>query len=211
MLKIKRFSNSAAASSNLDPEESSEKGTFKTIFIITVVILMILPFFTTFSEFLTRIVENIKLYKAIENFVVPYEIKLVEVVLHIFGIKTIAGNGSIFSIVKNEVPIGIQISWNCIGWQSLILLIITLFTGLQGPYTKTSKLECMLVGILGTFLMNIFRVSIVLLVLYFFGKLPAIIFHDYGSTLMIIVWLFFFWWMSYSTILVPYGQTDEEN
>lgn len=208
MFKIKRRLNSALATSDLEAGESVEKNTFKTIFIITVIILMVLPFVTTFNEFLTRIVENIKFYKAIEDFVVPYEIKLISVILKILGIQTVAGTGSIFSVIKNGAPLGIMISWNCIGWQSLILLIITLFTGLQGSYTKASKLECLAVGILGTFLMNIFRISLVVVVLYYFGKLPAVLFHDYGSTIMIIIWLFFFWWLSYSTILVPYERND---
>ncbi|HKZ34883.1 MAG TPA: exosortase/archaeosortase family protein [Patescibacteria group bacterium] len=179
-----------------------EKKTFQSIFLVTVIILMILPFVTTFNEFLTRVVERMTLYRWIENIVVPYESRLIVAVLSLLGIETIPGD-TVFSVVKNGVAQSIRISWNCIGWQSFILFLITLFTGLQGPYSKMSKLETVAIGLLGTFLVNIFRITLVVLVLYAWGQFPAILFHDYASTLLIIVWLFVFWWFSYAYVLVP--------
>ena len=42
----------------------------------------------------------------------------------------------------------------------------------------------MVVGFLGTFLVNLFRMASVAMISYFFGQLPAVIYHDYGSTII---------------------------
>lgn len=180
---------------------SWEKSTFALLFLMVAVLLMVMPFVTTFNDLLTRLVEKVEIYRAIQNFVVPYEVKLISVILNLFGIKTVTSAQAI-SMAKDGGWERAYISWNCVGWQSLILYLVTLFAGLVGPYTKTSKAEVIIIGFLGTFLVNIFRLSLVYLFLYFFGYYVGIlIFHDYISNLMIIAWLFFFWWFSYSFVL----------
>lgn len=174
------------------------KSTFQNLFIILVIFLMLLPFVTTFNEFLTKIVEKTGLYKLIQASFIPYETMLVRTILSLFGITTAPGT---VAIVKNGVPQGTYIAWNCIGWQSLVILLFSLKAGFQGNFTKLSVLQAAIFGILGTFLINIFRISIILIILYYFDKLPAMIFHDYSSVILTIIWLFFFWWFAYSFIL----------
>lgn len=88
------------------------------------------------------------------------------------------------------------------GWQSLLFFIITAFVGLQGDrYSNLSKFKALIIGLLGTFLVNLFRITIVTLIAFYFGQSVAIIFHDYGSTLVVIAWLFVFWWFVYSYVL----------
>jgi len=58
-----------------------------------------------------------------------------------------------YGVIVNGVDI--RITWNCLGWQSFLLFFVSLLVGLKGPYTKISKLEAVIVGLLGTFLMNI--------------------------------------------------------
>jgi hypothetical protein len=50
----------------------------------------------------------------------------------------------------------------------------------------------------------------VALVAYFFGRLPAVIFHDYGGTLIILVWLVVFWYALFNYFLADYLAEDEE-
>lgn len=176
------------------------KNTFGNLFLIFVVFLMILPFLTTFNEFLTRIVESTFLYIPIKNIVVPYEVMLVRTILSFFNIETLPGT---ISIIKNGVVSGMYISWNCIGWQSFVILLISLKTGLSGDFTRTSVFGAAAMGLLGTFFINLFRITLVIILLYFFGKAPAIFFHDYSSVIISIVWLFAFWWFSYNFILEP--------
>jgi exosortase/archaeosortase family protein len=174
------------------------KQTFSSLFLILIVVLMLLPFVTTFNELLTRIVESSLLYKPIEKYFVPYEVMLVRTVISWFGVVTKAGT---IAVVKNGVNQGTFISWNCIGWQSFVILLISLKAGLSGNFTLVSKLETLIMGVLGTFFLNLGRISLVLILLYHVGRAPAVIFHDYAAVFLSIIWLFFFWWFSFNFIL----------
>lgn len=176
------------------------KLTFKSIFLIFIVILVILPFTTTFNEFLTRMVMQVGLYRKIQDLIVPWEISLIRVILSFFGIES-AGGLRFFDVIKDGKTLSVWISWNCIGWQTFILFAISLFTGLQGPHKLASKLECVVIGFLGTFLMNLFRITLIVLVLYYIGQAPAVVVHDYFSTFIAISWLLFFWWFSFKYVL----------
>lgn len=183
------------------------KLTFKNLFIIAVIVLTALPFITTFNEFLTSVVMKIGFYRYIQELIVPWEIQLVRVVIGFFGIESTGGK-VFFNIIKNGKPESIWISWNCIGWQTFVLFAISLLTGIRGSYKVGSKIECVTIGVLGTFLMNIVRISIVVLLFYFLGRVPAIVFHDYLSTVMAIVWLLFFWWFSFKYVLEEKAVSD---
>ncbi len=93
----------------------------------------------------------------------------------------------------------------------MILYIITLFVGLQGSYRISSKIECVVIGFLGTFLVNILRISSVFVVGYFFGELPVLVYHNYIGTIMIIIWLLLFWWFSYAYVLTPKERENTTN
>ena len=178
-----------------------EKSTFKLIFLMVAVLLMVMPFFTTFNDLLTRLVEKVGFYRAIQNFVVPYEIRMIAVILNAFQIKNIASSAGL-SMLKEGNWREIYISWNCVGWQSFILYLITLIVGLSGSYKASSKIEAVVIGLFGTFLVNILRLSLVYLFFYYTGyQIGILIFHDYISNLLIIAWLFAFWWFSYAFVL----------
>jgi len=177
-----------------------QKSTFQLIFLLAAMLLLVMPFVTTFNEVLTKIVERIQFYTVIQSYVVPYISRIIGLILMPFGLKPI---GTATGLMLPEQSLNIQIAWNCIGWQSLLLLVITLFTGLQGSYSKYSKINVILVGICGTFLVNIIRITSVTMMAVGFGQFPAIIFHDYFGNLLIIIWLFAFWWYSFSYVLEP--------
>jgi exosortase/archaeosortase family protein len=179
---------------------SVSKDTFVTLFLILTLVLIFMPFLATFNDILTRVVINLKGYSFIREYIVPFEVRMVAVVLAVLGFDV--------SVTKEYVVLGqtqpffTEIVWNCIGWQSLLFFVITAAIGLQGDkYTNLSKIKAAIIGLLGTFLVNILRIVAVVLVAYSFGQFPAIIVHDYGSILAIIAWLFFFWWFSYSYVL----------
>ena len=175
-----------------------QKSTFLLVFFIIAIILIILPFVTTFNELLTKVIEKSALYYPIQKYVVPFFSQIIGLLLLPFGIKYTAYlNG----MEVNGVPM--ELSWNCLGWQSLVLLGATFITGLMGNYTKMSKFECLAIGILGTFLVNVFRIAFTAILAAYFGKLFAIVFHDYFATLVTLLWLFVFWWFSYAFVLHP--------
>lgn len=173
-----------------------KKETFGMLFAILAITLVLLPFVTTFNELLTRIVENTGAYRLIQNYIVPIESRMVALVLRPFNIQVAATK---VGLIVNGASV--RLSWNCLGWQSLILIAISFLTGLQGPYTLVSKIECVLTGVLGTFFVNLIRLSGVVLLSTYVSRIAAVIFHDYGSNLFLIFWLFFFWWYSFNFVL----------
>lgn len=191
-MKIKRINNS--------------KSVFINIFIILALLLICMPFVTAFNDMLTRFVMNLDFYRVIQDYVVPQEIRMVGVILAPLGFKTEV-MGQYLVINNQEKPFLIEIAWNCIGWQSLLFFIITALVGLQGDkYTNISKIKALVIGLSGTFLVNLVRIGLVTLIAYYFGQTVAIIFHDYGSTLAVVLWLLFFWWFSYSYVLEEKGN-----
>ena len=125
---------------------------------------------------------------------------MVGVILLPFGFQP-AVVGEYLAIGK-EQPFLIEIAWNCVGWQSLLFFILTSWIGLQGDrYTNFSKVKSWIIGFLGTFLVNLGRIAVVAIIAYYFGQSVATIFHDYGSTLAVLGWLFVFWWFVYSFVL----------
>lgn len=176
--------------------------TYQMILLLAAGILLVLPFITTFNEFLTRAVMTLRLDWILKDWVVPTEVRFIALLLSPFGISAAVSDSALYLYKPGlAFPISVYVSWNCVGWQSFILFGITLVSGLQGPYGRGRKLQVIVLGLLGTFWANLLRMASVALVAYFFGRLPAVIFHDYGGTLMILLWLCLFWYVLFSYFL----------
>lgn len=182
-----------------------QKKIFKDILIVAVIILSILPAMATFSAALTTLFEKMEWYVVLQRYVVPVESRLVSVIVKGIGItsKVTPDESEVSMIlVKSEKDlIPIRLEWNCLGWQSMILLAITLVSGLRGNHTLMSKFETLIIGILGTFLTNLFRMSLIVGLAYYWSTFAALIMHDYFASLVALIWMIFFWWFSYSFVL----------
>lgn len=181
-----------------------QKQTFRILLAMLAIMLVILPFVTTFNSALTELVNRFGLYQIVQQTVVPFESRLVVGTVRVLGIKAYLGNegerASLYMLKDNEY-LPVEIQWNCLGWQSLLLLFISFFVGFQGHYSKLSKTECFVIGLLGTFLVNIFRMVFIIVGIYHVDTVFAFLIHDYFAALTTIVWLFFFWWFSYEYVL----------
>jgi len=188
--------------------DDTRRPIIRLVLMMAAILVMILPFVTTFNEFLTRVVETTGLDRYLTDWVVPMEARMLAVILKLVGIPSMVSTTSVY-LDKGGFYLPIYINWNCVGWQSFILYAITLITGIQGPFTRGSKVEAMVVGFLGTFLVNLLRIASVAVVAYWWGQLPAVIYHDYGGTLIILVWLFIYWWFSHGWLLEPMEQLPD--
>ena len=177
------------------------KKQFATLFLITVVFLMTLPLFLPFQDVITRFLAFSGLAGLIQNYIVPTEVKFVVAFLRILGMAATGDTRIIVLQGGVDGDFKAQIIWSCIGWQSVVLLAVTLITGLKGQHSVSSKIEVVIIGLMGTFWVNIFRIVIIYILGYHFGQLIAVLFHNFAGTLMVIAWLFFFWWLSYSFVL----------
>jgi len=174
-----------------------QKRVFKLALAALAIILMILPFVVSINDILTRTVERFGWYLWIQQKVVPWEVRLVGVMVKPLGIDFIA-----YPEGFKANGIYAKLSWNCIGWQSLLLFLLTLPVGFKGgEYTFFSKLEAFLIGILGTFLINLLRIAFTVVLLVISRPLFAIVFHDYLAAVMTIIWLVVFWWFAYGFVL----------
>ena len=164
--------------------------------------LLVLPFVTTFNELLTRVAMGVGLDALLGTWVAPALGGLVHGALALFGF-TSGTDGSLLTIARDGRMTTIYISWNCVGWQTVILFALSALTGLQGAYTVASRIETFIVGLLGVFLLNIARIALVAVVAWGFGTGPAIVVHDYGSLILSVGFLFAFWAVAYRALLVP--------
>ena len=170
--------------------------------------LTILPLITTINDLLTQLALGSGLYKILEKYTVPVMVRLAGTVLEeIFKIETVISGSSIF-MMTGGLPYEIDIVWNCVGWQSFILLALALVTVLQGKYTLGSRIKCVVLGIEGVVILNIIRVTSTCLLLLNGGYGPAITFHDYFSTVLTFIWLSAFWYLSQNFIL-DYKTEDD--
>ncbi len=182
----------------------NQKAVFKNIFFITVVLLTVLPTLVTFSAFLTSVFNHLQWYIWLQDFVVPFESRLVAVLLKAAGITAVLtpGQSDVSLLVKksNEyLPVVLQ--WNCLGWQSILLLFVTFITGLRGNYTPISKIQTIIFGIIGTFLINLFRMAFIIIAGFYWNRIAVLIIHDYFAVFVSLVWMLAFWWFSYAYIL----------
>ncbi|OGI77541.1 hypothetical protein A3B85_02285 [Candidatus Nomurabacteria bacterium RIFCSPHIGHO2_02_FULL_37_13] len=175
-------------------EQSSNK--FSVLFMIAALLLMIMPFISTFNEFLTSLFLKWKLYRALEEFIVPYQARALAGLFSLFPV-------SVFATSKGVWLSGIflELQWNCLGWQSAVLLLASFLTGFQGKFSKISRFEVILIGVLGTYLINFLRLFIVGFFAVFVGSRAVGIFHDWFSLNFVLIWFFVFWWFSYSFVL----------
>lgn len=180
------------------------KATFKIILAAVAVTLMVLPLLAALNSFLTEVFNRAKWYQPIQRYVVPWEARLVAAALYPLGIKTRITTGPgrfAFYMVRGREIVPVDLAWNCLGWQSSLLLIVSLVAGLRREFTNISRLECIVFGLFGTLLVNILRMVLIAAGIFYINEFFAKVLHDYVMTLMSLVWLLFFWWFSYRFIL----------
>lgn len=171
-----------------------------TVLAVASIALLIMPFFSTFGELLTNLAMASGFDAWLGQWVAPVEASLVHGALALVGIPS-AAQGSLLYVGEDPGSIALYISWNCVGWQTLLFLAVSMATGLQGEYTLRSRAEVVALGVLGIAILNVLRITVVALVAYAFGRLPAVLVHDYGSVLATVVFLMAFWAFAYNAVL----------
>jgi exosortase/archaeosortase family protein len=172
-------------------------------------LLMVLPLVTTFDDFLTGWALQLGANNPLQG-IVPVEARMVVGLLTALGIQSAAAGGDIVVWDRAGYMHLLLISWNCIGWQSLVLLGVSFSTGLRGRQSPAARVQVVLIGVAGTMLLNLLRVAAVAALAATWGQTAAILFHDYGGTLLVIGWLFAFWAFANRWILAAAPSEDLE-
>jgi exosortase/archaeosortase family protein len=163
-----------------------------TLIAISCALLMVLPLVTTFDDFLTTWALQFGANNPLQM-LVPEEARMVVGLLGVFGIHAAAAGSHIVVWDSSGSMHLLLISWNCIGWQSLILLGVSFLSGLRGRHSLEARFQVVIIGVAGTMLLNLLRVAAVAALAATWGQTPAILFHDYGGTMLVVGWLFAFW------------------
>jgi exosortase/archaeosortase family protein len=187
-----------------------KKRPFKTILAALAIIMMLLPVLAAFNSVLTHWLDRAGWYRPIQMYLVPWEARMVAVAIKPFGVfsRVTPGNSlSAFYMIKDGAAIPVDLSWNCLGWQSLLFLMISLVAGLRGNFSLVSRFKTVFFGLLGTVLINVLRMAIIALGIYYVNSLAAQIVHDYFAAFLTLIWLFGFWYFAYSFVLEE--RTDD--
>ena len=190
---------------------TDQKATFKKLLAGVAILLAVLPFVVTFSAVLTDVFSKVGAYVWLQDKIVPFEARIVAVLLRGVNIRGVVTPGASFAMLLERPggsPLPVQLQWNCLGWQSMVLLGLTLATGLKGAWKRFSKVEVIILGVVGTFLINVFRMAFITSLAYYWNNVAAMIIHDYFAAFIALIWLIFFWWFSYSFILEPKVETS---
>ena len=170
--------------------------------------LTLIPFIGTMNDLMAKIAALIGLDDFIETNISPQMAVTVAALLtYVFGVEATALGPSIY-LVEHQLPYRLILDWNCVGWQSLLLLLVSLVTGLQGDHSRLSRWKCILLGLLNVALLNLLRVSLDALILEAYGPTIAIAFHDYATLPLTFLWLAGFWYISTNYILTPRGSRE---
>ena len=179
-----------------------------TLIAVGSIALLILPFFSTFGELLTNAAMAAGFDAWLGQWIAPIEGKLVHGALALVGIPS-AYDGSLLYVGTGAGSLALYISWNCVGWQTLLFLGMSMATGLQGEYTLRSRIETVVLGVIGIAILNVLRITVVALVAYAFGQVPAVIVHDYGSVIATVAFLMAFWAFAYNVVLERTRDRDD--
>jgi exosortase/archaeosortase family protein len=170
-------------------------------------LLMLLPLVTTFDDLLTTWAMQLGANSPLQA-IVPVEARMVVGLLGLVGIQSAASGSHLVVWDGAGVMHSLFISWNCIGWQSLVLLGVSLINGLRGRHSLEARFQVIVIGVAGTMLLNLVRVAAVAALAAKVGVTPAILFHDYGGTVLVITYLFLFWLFAQRWILAA-GPSDD--
>jgi exosortase/archaeosortase family protein len=163
-----------------------------TLLAMLCALLMLLPLVTTFDDFLTTWALQFGANNPLQA-IVPVEARMVVGLLGLAGIHAAASGSHLVVWDSAGAMHTLFISWNCIGWQSLVLLGVSLISGLRGRHPLEARLQVIVIGVAGTMLLNLLRVAAVAGIAATVGVTPAVLFHDYGGTILVIGFLFGFW------------------
>jgi exosortase/archaeosortase family protein len=172
-------------------------------------LLMVLPLVTTFDEMLTSWAMLLGANNPLQA-IVPGESRMVVSLLQLAGVHAAASGSHLVVWDASGSMHVLFISWNCIGWQSLILFGVSLISGLRGGHSLEARLQVLAIGVAGTMLLNLLRVAAVAYLAATVGVTPAVLFHDYGGTLLFIGFLFAFWALAQRWILAGAPSREVE-
>src|SRR5207245_4034169 len=123
-----------------------------TLIALACALLMVLPLVTTFDDLLTAWALQLGVNNPLQA-IVPVESRMIVGLLSAVGIKAAAAGSHMVVWDGSGSMHVLLISWNCIGWQSLVLLGVSFVSGLRGHQPLEARVQVVIIGVAGTMLL----------------------------------------------------------
>ena len=125
---------------------------------------------------------------------VPYFVQGMGFVLAVLGmpVRVVAAN-ALSVRMPNGTNMSLGVEAGCIGISSfLTFAVITVVIMMEDPSSLRTKSLWSVAGVIGTFMVNIVRVSFIFVVIYFFGFENWGVIHTRIGYVLFVIWLAFF-------------------
>ena len=125
-------------------------------------------------------------------------------------VGTVGGNGypsNTFTVIGLNETASLEVAWGCTGLRSLLLFSFIL-AALLIPYrtTRGRKTVALISGVVGAFLVNILRLVMLALIMYYYDIATTLWVHQHLGDFLFVIWVALFWWAAMKYILL-----DEED
>jgi len=129
---------------------------------------------------------------------------LANLMVSLLNILTIgaSANGNMVTVYSRGGPFQLVIDAPCTGIKGMLAygsLAVLMILDVKATYRR--KALCAIVGLVGTFFMNILRLLIIFVACYFFGIETAYEVHTYLGYSIFIVWVIVFWTVAFKYLL----------
>ena len=124
---------------------------------------------------------------------VPNFVQIMALVLMVLGIPATVHNPRQIMLNTSEGPVPVLFEAGCIGiFSFLVFSVIVVVTMMEELASVRTKLLWSVGGVIGTFIVNIFRVSLISVVVYYFGYERLGEIHSWIGYALFLLWLGFF-------------------
>jgi len=126
---------------------------------------------------------------------VPYFVQIMLPVLTLLGIPATVDNANpnLIWLTTSKGPVPVLFTAGCIGIQSFLAFsVIVVVTMMEDSANSRTKVFWSVGGVIGTFVVDIFRVSLIGVVIYYFGYENWGEVHSWIGYAMFLLWLVFF-------------------
>lgn len=127
---------------------------------------------------------------------VPYFVRIMMFVLAVLRIPATLHNPTVIVLNTSEGPVWVPFEAGCIGFYGfMVFSIIIVVTMMEESASLRTKLLWSLGGLVGAFVINIIRVSLISAVIYYFG------YKDWGRIHAWIGYALFFLWLGFFFVI----------
>ncbi len=124
---------------------------------------------------------------------VPYFVQIMALVLMVLGIPTTVQNPNLIMLNTSKGPVPVPFAAGCLGIYSFLafsVIVVTMMMEESG--SVRTRLLWSVGGVIGTFAVNIIRVSLISVIIYYFGYERWGEIHSWIGYALFLLWLGFF-------------------